>query len=142
MIVLTLIGLVIAGLAVYGFMQWFNGYTRQEASYTFFSAEHSMAIIPSYLMILFGHGWWSNNYYNTPQGDWLNGAIVMGLGIIILILTIVNNFKKTPRRIAILGSIVQLLLYIPFTLVAIITIAAALAVASQIKPVYTLNDRD
>jgi len=142
MIVLTLIGLVIAGLAVYGFMQWFNGYTQKEASYTFFSAEHSMAIIPSYLMIFFGHGWWSNSYYSTPHGDWLNGAIVMGLGILILILTIMNNFKKTPRRIAIFGSIVQLILYIPFTLVAIITIAATLALASQIKPVYNINGRD
>ena len=142
MMVLTMIGLVIAGFVVYGFMEWFNGYTQKEASYTFFSEEHSMAFIPSYLMILFGHGWWSDNYYNTPHGDWLNGAIVMGLGIIILILTLVNNFKKTPKRIAIIGSIAQLFLYIPFTIVAIIAIVAAMAVASQIKPVYNLNSND
>ncbi|MFA5216281.1 hypothetical protein [Sulfuricurvum sp.] len=141
MLVLTIIGLVIAGLAVYGFMEWFNGYTQKKASYTFFSAEHSMALIPSYLMILFGHGWWSNNYH-TPHGDWLNGAIVMGLGIIILILTLVNNFKKTPRRIAMIGSIAQLILYIPFTIVAIIAIALAIAAASEIKPVYNLNSGD
>ena len=76
------------------------------------------------------------------NGDWLNGALIVAIGTIILIAVIINNFKKNPAKIAIQGSIAQIILYIPIAYVSIFLIMMALAFFSQIRPVYSINSRD
>ena len=138
MFILTLIGILLAALAVYWFIEWFNTYSSKEGNYRFFTAEHTMAFVSSYLMIFFGHALMEKQW----MGDSLNGAIILALGVIILILTLINNFKNTKRSLAIKGSIAQLILYVPITVVGILILLAAVAFFGQTKPVYSINDRD
>jgi hypothetical protein len=76
------------------------------------------------------------------HGDWLNGALVMLIGAAIFIGVIVNNFKHTPKKLAVIGTIAQIVLYIPIAICAVIIALAAVAFFSQTKPVYSINCRD
>lgn len=138
MFILTLIGILLAALAVYLFIEWFNTYSSKEGKYRFFTAEHTMAFVGSYLMIFFGYQLMQKQW----MGDSLNGAIILAIGVIVLILTLINNFKSTHRSLAIKGSIAQLILYIPITVVGLLILAAAVAFFAQTKPVYSINSRD
>jgi hypothetical protein len=134
MLMLTLIGLLVAAAALYRFILWFNSYTRTHAHYEFFTMDHSLAMVFSYALIFFGHNWIQNG------NDGLNGVIVMGIGTLILLLVMINNFIKAPKLYAIAGSLMQLILYIPIAIGAVIVVAVVLAWASETKPVYVINN--
>lgn len=140
MTVLTILGFLIAAAAVFGFIGWFNGYTEKTVNYCFFTMEHTALMCIGYLMIFFGNSWMQEAL--DKNGDWLNGALIVAIGTIILIAVIINNFKKNPAKIAIQGSIAQIILYIPIAYVSIFLIMMALAFFSQIRPVYSINSRD
>ncbi len=134
MLMLTLITLLVAAAALYRFILWFNSYTRIHAHYEFFTMDHSLAMVFSYALIFFGYNWIQNS------DDGLNGAIVMGIGILILLWVMINNFIKAPGLYAIAGSLAQLILYIPIAIGAVIIVFVVLAWASQTKPVYVINN--
>lgn len=140
MFILSLIGLLSAGILMYGFIQWFNGYTQEKARYAFFTMEHSVAMVFSYAMIFFGN---TNMQIELHRnGDALNGALVIAIGLAILIGVIINNFRKTSKKLAVVGTIAQLILYIPIAVGAVVIVAAMLAYFSQTKPVYNINSGD
>lgn len=66
----------------------------------------------------------------------------MIIGALVLCFVMLNNFKMTPRRIALKGSAMQLVFYIPITMAIIPIAAMAFAFLSQTKPVYSINSRD
>lgn len=134
MLMLTLIGYLIVAAVVYGFIHWFNNYTRIQVRYEFFTMNHSVAMVLSYALIFFGYNWIQNG------DDVLNGVIVIGIGILILIRVMMNNFAKTPRLYAIAGSLAQLIFYIPIAIGAVIIIFVMMTWTSQTKPVYVMND--
>jgi len=134
MLMLTLITLLLAAAAMYTFIQWFNTYTRTHARYEFFTMEHSVGMVFSYALIYFGNRWMQTG------DDWLNGAIVIGIGMLVLIGVVINNFTKTPRLFAIAGSLAQLILYIPIAIGAVIIVVVMLAWFSETKPVYVINN--
>ncbi|MDP3265807.1 MAG: hypothetical protein Q8M39_03150 [Sulfuricurvum sp.] len=140
MFVLSLIGLIAAGIALYEFIKWFNRYTQAKVKYEFFTKDHTTAMVLSYGMLFFGHQWYETA--TAANGDALNGTVVMIVGGIILFGVILNNFNKSPRKMAYLGTIMQLILYIPITIAAVFVVLGILAVVSQTKPTYNLNSRD
>lgn len=140
MFILTLIGLVVTAFLVYGFIEWFNSYTQAKAQHQFFTMEYSVAMVISYLLIFFGNG--NMQSALKDHGDALNGALIMAIGVMILIGVIVNNFKHAPMKLAIMGTVLQLVLYIPIAIGAVIIAAAILAWLSETKPVYNINSRD
>lgn len=140
MFVLSLIALIAASAALYGFIEWFNSYTQEKARYEFFTKEHTAAMVLSYGMMFFGNQWFKNA--SAVNGDTLNGAVVIIIGAIILISVIVNNFNKAPQKIALIGTAAQLILYIPIAIAAVFIILMMMAVLAQTKPTYNLNSRD
>lgn len=134
MLMLSLIALLLSALAMYKFILWFNSYTRTHARYEFFTKDHSLAMVFAYALIFFGYRWLKNG------NDELNGIIVMGIGIVILVWVMINNFKKAPRLYAIAGSLAQLIFYIPIAIGAVIIAAVVLAWAFETKPVYVINN--
>ncbi len=140
MLILTLIGLIAAAFAIYVFILWFNKYTYYHAQYEFFTREHSVAMVFSYALMFFGNSWMQTALKNND--DWLNGAIVLAAGAVLLVGVIVNNFKKAPRLYAIAGSLAQLIFYIPISMGVVIIVAVIAAWASETKPVYSINGRD
>lgn len=140
MFILSLIGLVIAAFLLYVFIEWFNGYTYKKSGYEFFTMGHSAAMVISYGLIFFGN----SNMQSAlrDHGDALNGGLVIAIGVVILIGVIVNNFKKTTKKLAFLGTVLQIILYVPIAIGAVIIAAVMLAWFSETKPVYNINSRD
>ncbi len=138
MFVLTVLGILLVVTMIYWFIEWFNEYAQKEGNYRFFSSEHTMAFVAAYLIIFFGYRLMENHW----MGDALNGGIIFVIGIIILVFTILNNFKSTKRSLAIKGTVAQLILYIPIAAVGLLILVAAFAFFSQTKPVYSINSRD
>ncbi len=140
MLILTLMGLLAAAFAIYVFILWFNQYTYHHAQYEFFTKEHSVAMVFSYALMFFGNNWMQTALANND--DWLNGAIVLAVGVLLLLGVIINNFKQAPKLYALAGSLAQLILYIPITIGAVIIVAVMVAWFSETKPVYNINGRD
>jgi len=138
MLILTLIGLLIVAFAIYTFILWFNKYTYHHAQYEFFTQEHSVAMVFSYGLMFFGNSWMQTAL--EDKGDWLNGAIVLGIGVALLVGVIINNFIQAPRVYAIAGSLAQIIFYIPISIGAVIIVVVMLAWLSETKPVYNIND--
>ncbi|OYZ66397.1 MAG: hypothetical protein B7Y17_01695 [Sulfuricurvum sp. 24-42-5] len=140
MLVLSLIALIAACAALYGFIEWFNNYTQAKARYEFFTKGHTAAVVLSYGMMFFGTQWFKSAM--TSNEDILNGVVVIIIGAIILISVIVNNFRNTPKKLALIGTVAQLILYIPIAIAAVFIVLMMLAVLAQTKPTYNLNSRD
>lgn len=140
MIILTLLGLLSASAALYWFIIWFNGYTYACERYEFFTLKYSIAIIFSYAMIFIGTGLFKAAL--VQHGDSLNGALMIVIGVSILLWVINTNFKNVSVGLALLGTIAQLILYIPIAICAIIIIFAMIAFFSETKPVYNINSKD
>lgn len=138
MLILTILGLLITAIAVYKFIEWFNDYSYKKGEYRFFSIEHTLAYVASYFGIFLGYSMIKSNWDHDP----LNGIIIMLLGFIILIFTIINNFKNTNRSLAIKGTIAQLIFYIPISLIAVSMFYMAFAFFAETKPVYNVNSKD
>jgi hypothetical protein len=138
MFILSLIGIGIIAMLIYGFIEWFNKYSFEKERYRFFTTEHTIAFVASYLIMFIGYIAIKNNWLH----DWKNGAVIMLIGTIIFVLSIRNNFKHTSRSLAIKGSILQVILYIPIAIVGIFILIAAYAFFAQTKPVYNINSKD
>ncbi len=138
MFILSLIAIAIIALLIYGFIEWFNKYSFKKERYRFFTTEHTAAFVSSYVIMLIGYMAMKNNWLD----DWKNGAVIMLIGTIIFVLSIRNNFKHTTPSLAIKGSILQVILYIPIAIVGIFVLMAAIAFFAQTKPVYNINSGD
>ncbi len=140
MLILTLMGLLAAAFTIYTFILWFNKYTYHHAQYEFFTKEHSVAMVFSYALMFFGNSWMQTALANN--NDWLNGAIVLAVGVLLLMGVIINNFKQAPKIYAIAGSLAQMIFYIPISMGAVIIVAVIAAWLSETKPVYNINSND
>ncbi|MFY9141269.1 hypothetical protein [Sulfuricurvum sp.] len=141
MIILTLLGLITTGAVLYWFINWFNSYTYYTCEgYQFFTFRYSVAIIFAYAMIVIGYGTYKASLLH--HGDLLNGQLMIGIGGVILFLIILRNFEKVPRKMAIIGTLTQLILYVPIAVCALIILFAMAAYFSETKPVYRINGRD
>lgn len=141
MIILTLLGLLTASAVLYWFINWFNSYTYYTCDgYQFFTLKYSISIIFAYAMIVIGYGIYKAALLH--HGDLLNGQLMIGIGGMILFLIIHTNFEKVPRKMAIIGTLTQLILYIPIAVCALIVLFAMAAYLSETKPVYRINGRD
>lgn len=138
MLILSLIGLLAAAFAVYTFILWFNQYTRIHAQYVFFTKEHSVAMVFSYALMFFGNSWMHTAL--LAHEDSMNGALLLTAGVLLFVGVIINNFLYAPKRYALIGSIAQIILYIPIAIGAVIIVAVVLAWASGTKPVYVVNN--
>lgn len=138
MFILSLIGIVITALIIYWLIEEINKETYKNEKYRFFTTEHTIGFVTSYIIMLVGFLAMKDNWLN----DWINGAVIMLVGIGILVLIIHNNFTHTSRSLAIQGSIVQVILYIPIAIAGIVVLFIAYAIFSQTKPVYNINSKD
>ena len=138
MIVLSLIGIVIVGFLIYGFIEWFNKYSYKKEKYQFFTTDHTIAFVASYVIMFVGYMAMKGNWLD----DWRNGAVILAIGILVFILTIHNIFKNTTPSLAIKGPILQVIIYIPVAVAGLFVLIAALSFFAQTKPVYNINSGD
>lgn len=123
---------------VYLFVIWINGYTDKKYQYEFFNLGNYFVSALGYVLIYYGHGWYVSALEKNL--DILNGQLIMGFGVMLLVGVVYYNIKNTSLTTGLALSIVQLLLYIVLAVVGFLALIMAIGYFSQTKPVYNVND--
>lgn len=138
MVVLQWIGIILAIVTVYMTVVWINRYTYKKYKYDFFNKENFIITAIGYGFIFFGARWLSSAM--AVDGDLLNGQILLGIGIFIIIFVIYTNVINTAPYTGLFLSIFQLALYVGLSVIAFYALIILIAALAQTKPVYVINN--
>lgn len=136
MTVLFILGTITAVLVLLLIVSWINNFSEKRFGYQFFNYGNLAIISIGYFMIIFGESWYSEALANN--GDILNGQLLIGIGVTILISTLINHIRKTTFWFGTTVGVFQFLLYIPLSFLAAFALLIVIAWLSETKPVYRL----
>lgn len=134
MTVLFILGAIAAVLILLFIVNGINDFSEKRFGYQFFNYANLTIISIAYFMIIFGGQWYSEALANN--GDLLNGELLVGIGVVILISTLINHIKKTTFLFGTTVGVFQFLLYIPLSFLAAFAMLITIAWLSETKPVY------
>lgn len=138
MFIVQIIGALLSAIGLFLFMEFYNRHTLKHEGIEFFTKESfGYFAIANVVMYI---GW--NMIQSNWHGDPLNGLIIMIIGSAIMLKRIRDNFIAASFWTALKGTLLQILIFIPLSVIALIGIIALFAAASGVKPVYNLNSRD
>jgi hypothetical protein len=134
MFMLKLLGALVSLLILYGLLAAFNEHCQKKFSYRFFNFTSFIICAAAIGLVGLGSAW-RTSAAAAPDGDVLNGIVLMALGAALAIGLVVYNFKKTDWIYGTGGTLVQLsifgvLAYVAFLLLflwAILSFFGALA---------------
>jgi len=107
--------------------------------YEFFNARNLFIVCGSYVLLFFG-----NRMYKTAleqNGDILNGILLICFGVVGLLYTLFYNISRTNLDFGLFMSIIQYIIYIPITVIGVLTVIVLLAFFVNTRPVYNINGR-
>lgn len=139
MTVLGIIGGIVLVLFVIWFVKKINLYSYKRFRYTFFNARNVFIVCGSYLLLFFG-----SEMYKTAleqSGDTLNGILLICFGMAGLFYTLFYNISRTNLDFGLFMSIIQYIIYIPITVIGVLTVIVLLAFFVNTRPVYHINGR-
>jgi len=139
MLILSIIGIIVGIVLIYGFIIEVNRYTEKTYSYEFFNFANYGISAAGYVLIYYGYHWYEKAL-NTDQ-DILNGIILVGIGIILIGVVLYFNIKNTSIKLSILFSPIQQVLYAVFALFGLLAIVLMIAYFAQTKPVFNIRGR-
>lgn len=132
---------ILAGLAVmyilYMIAIEINKYTQKRYRYLFLDKVTLATSLSGYGALFVGYGWYMNALKN--HGDILNGQILIGVGLALLIWTIYSNIKNTDLLIGSLFTVIQQIIYIAVGIGGAVILFFLFAAFAQAKPVYRIN---
>jgi len=137
MIILKLIGLVLLALLIYWLVVEINKYTYKEYDYDFFNMHNFVVTAVGYAFLYFGNRWYMSAF--KANDDLLNGQILLGIGMSLIIYVIYINIKSTSIILGLFLTLFQLLLYVGLSFIAFFAIIILIAALSETKHVYVLN---
>ena len=138
MAVLTIAGFIIGLIVLYIFIEYLNRLSMDRYNYEFFSVANFIQVIIGDWIIYFG-----NNLYMKAVkagGDFLNGQLLIAIGIVVILVVVYKNFKAVPFHVAFSFTFIQLALSLPLAIGAFFILLIAVAVLGETKPVYVLNN--
>ena len=135
--VLAVIGILVVVFILLVIVQMVNKYSESKYQYEIFNWGNFTLSVVGYIMIFFGNEWYIKAL--ARGGDILNGQLLMGIGVIVILIVVYSNIKNTSLVFGVLITIFQQLLYIPLSVFAFLGVLLALAMASGTKPVYKIN---
>jgi CDP-diglyceride synthetase len=139
MFVLKIIGLLLAIFTIAVLVNMTNRYTEKKYGHEFFSLETYGVSAVGYVALYYGYGW-----YQSALGknlDILNGQIIMGLSLVLILGVIYYNAKKTSLGISLILSIFQQALYAALAVVGFWALLVMIGYFMQTKPVFNVNGR-
>ncbi|HIQ27733.1 MAG TPA: hypothetical protein EYH42_04460 [Sulfurovum sp.] len=109
MLVLKIIGILIAAFLVYLLIVKVNEYTIQKYRYQFFNMANFLISAVGYGLLYFGYKWYMNALEKNQ--DLLNGQILIGIGVILILAVIYYNIKNTSGTTGLAFSLIQAPIY-------------------------------
>lgn len=137
MIVLSIIGIIVLSICVYVIILKVNSISYKNYKYEFFNG-YTLALFTTMLVLLFA----GKSYYfeaASNDGDIWNGILLFAVGVIIFIIRLILNIKIAGFFKGLLYTILQLIIFIPLSIIALLVLYGAMVVAARTRPVYNLN---
>ena len=138
MLVLKIIGILIVAFLIYLLIIKVNEYTIQKYRYEFFNMANFLISAVGYGLLYFGYKWYMSALEKNQ--DILNGQILIGIGVILILTVIYYNIKNTSGPIGLVLSLIQAPIYSALAVFSLVALIAAIAFFSETKPVYNIND--
>lgn len=139
MLVLSIIGIIVGIILVYGIVIHVNEYTLKKYDYEYFDLVTYGISAAGYVLIFYGNGWYQSAL--AADKDILNGILVMGIGVALILVVIYMNFKNTPAKLSILVTPLQQLFYAVFAVFGFLAVIFAIGYVAQTKPVFDISKK-
>lgn len=137
MFVLSIIGICLVYFLLYLIIKRINSYSNDKYKYNFFNIINLSIISISYVLIFIGYKWYEKAL--EINSDILNGQILIGIGFLAIFSILYINIKRTKLFFGFLMSLVQLIFYIPISLIALLIVFIVVAFFANVRPVYRIN---
>ncbi|MBN2248806.1 MAG: hypothetical protein JW682_00510 [Campylobacterales bacterium] len=137
MLVLSIIGIIVGLFFVYGIVIYVNEYTLKKYDYEYFDLVTYGISAAGYVLIFYGNSWYQSAL--VEDKDILNGILVMGIGVALILAVIYKNFKHTPAKLSIFVTPLQQLLYAVFAVFGFLAVIFAIGYFAQTKPVFDIG---
>jgi len=137
MTVLTIIGILAVLALIFVIIEYVNKYSMKHYRYEFFTWANLAVTAVGYVFIFFGHNWYVEAL--SKSGDILNGQILMGIGVVVVLSMLVNHIRRTSILFGTFFGVFQLILYVPASVVSFLAVIMLFAWAAETKPVYNIN---
>jgi len=139
MTVLSILGLLLLLFVTVILVSKINSYSEQHYNYQFFTWSNLFFTVVSYALLYFGREWYLSELA-TSHGDTLNGILLLIFGFMMLAGLLLYHMKKTTLLFGFFVGLLQLLLYIPASVVSILAFIFTALWLSETKPVVNLNE--
>ena len=114
-----------------------NKFTQKRYGYLFLNPATLTTSLSGYGALFFGYSWYMNAL--NKHGDILNGQILIGIGILLLLWTIYSNIKNTDLIIGVMFTFIQQILYFVVAAAGALILFLLFAAYAQAKPVYRID---
>lgn len=138
--VLAFIGGVLGLGLIWFLVEKFDGYVYRTYRYRFFDWSNYLLIGLCDGLLYFGIQWFLNA--QSSGGDILNGILLIIFGVIGLGWIIYHNCKKSSWKIGLLGSLFQIGILSALAVVGAIIVLGLMALFSETKPTYCINNHN
>lgn len=137
MIVLGIIGFILVVLLLYWLVISINAYSYKKYKYEFFNMQNFIITAIGYAFLFFGNKWYMSALKDSS--DLLNGGILLGIGVVIVLYVVYMNIKHTALLFGLFFTLFELILYVALSLVSAFALLIAIAALAETKPVYNIN---
>jgi len=137
MLILKILASLVALYVIYLIAVAINQFTQKRYEYLFLNKTTLITSLSGYGALLFGYSWYMNAL--DKHGDILNGQILIGVGILLLLWTIYSNIKNTGLLIGIVFTAIQQIIYLVVGAAGIFILLLLFAAYGEAKPVYRID---
>ena len=139
MTVLTVIGILLGLLVVVMFVMGVNEHGKKHFRYELFNYEQFARVGIPTVALYIGHKWYASTLVNN--GDIYNGVIIMAIAVVALLYVLYRNSKNTNFIFGFFGTLIQFIVFIPLSFLAVFALMMLFAALSGTRPVYNLNSK-
>ena len=137
MLILKILASLVTLYVIYLIAVAINQFTQKRYEYLFLNKTTLITSLSGYGALLFGYSWYMNAL--DKHGDILNGQILIGVGILLLLWTIYSNIKNTGLLIGIVFTAIQQIIYLVVGAAGIFILLLLFAAYGEAKPVYRID---
>ena len=138
MTVLYIIGALLVIALIFALVAKINAFSENSYKYEFFTWGNLAFTTVSYITLYFGRKWYLTELI-LKDGDTLNGLILIGIGVLMILGLLFTHIKNTNFIFGFIIGLLQLVLYVPASILGIFAFLIAAAWLAETKPVVNLN---
>jgi len=137
MLILKILAALVALYVIYLIAVAINQFTQKRYKYLFLNKTTLTTSLSGYGALFFGYSWYMNAL--DKHGDILNGQILIGIGVLLLLWTLDSNIKNTGLFIGIVFTAIQQVIYLIVGAAGLFILLLLFAAYAQAKPVYRID---